>query len=95
MVMTLELEARPGKPRDVGKHGPCKWFVDHDDGTVSFVVRRTDSGGRRYGVEYAFHAATDSEALAGYERWSQEQFEKTRRTTVRMSRWDLTGGRMP
>jgi hypothetical protein len=83
--MTLELEARPGKPRDVGKRGPCKWFVDHDDGTVSFVVRRTGSGGRRYGVELAFHAANDEAALAEYERWSQEQYEKTVRTTVRMS----------
>jgi hypothetical protein len=93
--VTLEREARPGKPRDVGVHGPVTWFVDHDDGTVSFVVRRTEPSGLRHGSEFAFHAATDEEALREHEAWSRVQLDRVERTAARMSRWGPMGtGRM-
>ena len=89
--MTHELEARPGRPRDVGVLGPSRWFVDHDDGTVSFIVRRSADSGVRHGLEHAFHAGTDEEALAEYERWSCEQYEQAAGRARRREKWGPLG----
>ena len=89
--MALEMGARPGKPRDVGLHGPCRWFVDHDDGTVSFVVRRTADSGFRHGLEFAFHAKTDAGALAQYDEWSTERYEQASRGASRRQKWGPLG----
>lgn len=89
--VSVELGARPGRPRDVGARGPCTWFLDHEDGTVSFVVRRTAPSGVRHGVELAFCAATDAEATAEYDAWSTEEGEKNIRLSKRMEKWGPLG----
>jgi hypothetical protein len=43
--------------------------------TLSFVIRRRKEGGNPSGLELAFHADTEAEALAEYEAWSVAEHE--------------------
>jgi hypothetical protein len=79
------------RPRDVGLHGPCKWFVDHADGTVTLIVRRTADSGVRHGLEHRFHGENDAAALAAFDAWGAAQYEEATRRARRMAKWGPTG----
>jgi hypothetical protein len=82
------MNALAGRPRDVTNRG---WFVDHDDGSVSYViVRRAESGGPN-AMSLAFHGETEAAALSAYGRWLDVQHERVYRNADRRSKWGPEG----
>jgi len=87
-MTTPTLGVEPGRPRDVHS---SSWFVDHEDGTVSYcIVRRAEAGAPNAQV-LAFKGESDGDALAGYEEWRELQHERTVRNAERRSRWGPEG----
>ena len=82
------LETLPGRPRDVTNAG---WWVDHDDGTVSFVIVRRVESGAPNGTTLAFHGKTEEDALAHYEEWRANQGIKVERAAERRAKWGPEG----
>ena len=82
------LEPHPGRPRDV-RHNSC--WVDHEDGTVSFVIHRRAEGGAPSGLSLAFHGATEAEAMVFHEEWSSEQREAMLKRAGRRAKWGPLG----
>ena len=88
VVSAPTLEVRPGRPRDV--HSGWCW-VDHPDGTVSYVIHRRAESGAPSGVTLAFHGETEAEAYGAYEDWGMTQYDRVRRGAERRAKWGPLG----
>lgn len=88
MTYAPSLETRPGRPREVSG---TSWWVDHPDGSVSYVIVRRAESGAPNGMTLAFHGTDERETTGRYEEWLATQGERVVRQAERRSKWGILG----